>query len=236
MRHWITSTLTSLVLLAVGLSSAKALPFDINTATGLFTPSFRGDANTTYLGWDVFGEPGDTVLNDTTPDLGTDGGSFVTTNGENHQSGSLNYYSGSGSIAEDVSFATNGTGGSGFTTVIVQAKTLFGALGEEIAFGPIDGVFPSQVVQGDNAAGGAQLFVRYELPGAATTKTFSMTSGPFSFMSFGEFIVDTVWSPTSFAVDTAIVTPEPSAALLSLLGLSLIAMPRRLFRLKRGEQ
>lgn len=207
-----------LTILAIFISATTyANTFDLATATGQFEPSFRGEANTTYLGWDLFGDPGDSVINDTTPDLGADAGGFVTTNNEDHQSGSLNYYSGSGSVAEDITFATDGVNGSGFTTVIVQAKTLFGGWGVDIDFGPIDGVEPSLVLQATNATGSGQLFVKYELPGTANPETFSMTSGPFSFTSFGEYVVDTAWSPTAFAADTAIATPEPSAAVLFLL-------------------
>lgn len=216
-----------LTILALSLTATTyANTFDIATATGLFTPSFRGDANTTYLGWDLFGDPGDTVINDTTPDLGSAAGSFVTTNGEDHQSGSLNYYSSSGSVAEDVTFATDGVNGSGYTTVIVQAVTLFGGWGVDIDFGPIDGVEPSLVLMATNATGSGQLFAKYELPGTADPETFSMTSGPVSFTSFGEYVVDTAWSPSGFAADTAIATPEPSAAVLALLSIGALARRR----------
>lgn len=210
----------TLGVLALTACTAMASPYDLATATDLFTPSFRGDASTTYLGWDSFGERADTVLNDSTPDVGTGSGSFVTTNGEDHQSGSLNYYTGGGSVAEDISFATDGTTGSGFTTVIVQASTLFGGWGSEIDFGSIDGVEPSLVVQATNAMGSGQLFVKYELPGTTDVETFSigqeLGGDP---TSFGLFVVDSVWSPSGFAADTAIATPEPAAVLLTLLGL-----------------
>ena len=209
----------SIVALVAAVNSAEAATFDIATATDLFVPTFRGDANTTYLGWDLFGNPGDTVINDTTPDIGSDTGSFVTTNGEDHQSGSLNYYSSTGSVAEDVSFDTDGTSGSGFTTIIIQAKTLFGPLGADVFFSPINGIAPSLVISADNGAGKGQLFAKYEIPGVDGTQSFSMGSAPFSFNSFDQFVVDTVWSPTGYAADNAVATPEPATAGLLVAGL-----------------
>lgn len=214
-------SLTTLALLLTVLiaNTSGASVINLSTATDLLAPSFRGDANTTYLGWDTFGAPGASIIGDITPDLGTDAGFFVTTNGEDHQSGSLNYYSSSGSVAEEVSFETDGFNGSGFTTVIVQAQTLFGPLGAEIVFSPIYGVAPSQVLQATNATGKGQLFARYELPGTADAKTFSISSGPQSMVSFGEFIIDTVWSPTSFARTSAVAVPEPGSAMLAMIGM-----------------
>ena len=220
----------SLLALALPTTAANATTFDIATATDVFTPTFRGDANTTWLGWDTFDDvdpnPLDNVqlIDDTTPDLGnvgTDGGRFVTNNGEDHLSGSGNYYSGLGTVAEDVSFDTAGVNGSGFTTVIVQGITLFGGFGDvQVEFGPIDGVLPTQVLQGDNAAGAAQLFAKYELPGTADTETFSISSVTLPFgthISLDRFVIDTVWSPDWFAADSAVITPEPTAATLALL-------------------
>lgn len=241
MQRLTTYFLASFVLLALGLGSASATVFDIHTAAGVFAPSFRGDANTIYVGWDSFGELGDTVINDSTPDLGTDAGSFVTTNGEDHQSGSLNYYSAFGTVAEEISFSTSGTAGSGYTTVIVQLETTFGSFNPAvpIQFSTIEGVVPT-IVLGDNAIpgapfgpGGAQLFAKYELLNAPTSLSLSLSSITHpggSHLPMGKFIVDTLWSPTAFSSDTAVNTPEPSTALLALLGLSLIATQ------KRGEQ
>lgn len=218
-------TLALLTLCLFG-GNAAASTFDIGSATDLFTPTFRGAANTTYLGWDVFGAPGTTVINDTTPDIGTDAGSFVTTDGTDHQSGSFNYYSYGGPVAEDVTFSTAGVNGSGYTTVIVQALTLFGDWGPSIDFGAIGGVDPSLVLLETNAAGAGQLFAKYELPGTADPETFSMSSDV-GHTSMGVFVVDTVWSPNGYAPDTAIATPEPTAALLSILGLAGLPLWRR---------
>jgi hypothetical protein len=215
MRTQVVWTLTALAAVVTLNDQAIASTFNVGTATGLSTPSFRDAANSTYLGWDVFGAPGDTVINDTTPDVGSAAGSFVTTNGEDHQSGSLNYYSGSGTVAETVSFATSGVSGSGFTTVIAQARTLFGGWGATLSFGPIDGVLPSLVVQAPNANGIGQLFVKYEIPGTADIESFTISQAPGGDpTSFGLFVIDTVWSADGFAADTAVAVPEPTAAVL----------------------
>lgn len=229
------TTLTCLV--ACLAAPALATTFDIGHTNDLFVPTFRGDANTTYLGWDLWDDvdpnPLDSVnlIDDLTPDLGnvgTDGGRFMTTNGEDHLSDSANFYSGAGSMAEAVTFDTAGVNGSGYTTVIIQAKTLFGGWGVEFGFTPINGVAPSQVLFGNNLnAGQGQLFVKYEIPGTADPQTFSMVSGPFSFTSFDHFVIDTVWSADGFAPDNAIFTPEPTSALLVMMGLAGVAGVRR---------
>lgn len=218
--------------LALTLSTAAvatAAPFDIFTATGLFEPSFRGAANTTYTGWDTWDGDIDGVINDSTPDVGTDGGSFVTTNGEPHRSGSANYYAFGGSVAEDITFTAPGVGPDGYTTVIVQALTLFGGWSNELTFGPIDGVSPTLEVlklDGTNAAGAGQLFVKYEIPGAVTTPTFSLSAAP-GHTSFGLVTVDAAWSLDGFAADTAIHTPEPTSAVIALVGFAGAMLRRR---------
>ncbi|MEQ8848859.1 hypothetical protein [Botrimarina sp.] len=218
--------LLTLLVAALLACQAPAETFDLATATDLFVPSFRGGDSSTHLGWDTFGAPGAAVIDDATPDIGSGSGSFVTTNGEDHQSGSLNYYSGGGSVAEDVSFVAEGADGNGFTTVIVQAITLFGDWGVGIQFGPIAGVAPKTVLQTVNAAGAGQLFVKYELPGVGEALGFSMASGPMSFTSFDRFVIDAVWSPTGYAADDAIATPEPTSGVLAL-GAALIGAALR---------
>lgn len=212
------------LMTSTGLTSGAT--YDLATATDLFAPSFRGEANTTWVGWDTFDDGGtlSEIINDTTPDLGADAGSFVTTSGEDHLSGSGNYYAGGTPVAESVSFTTDaGTGG--FTTVIVQAMTLFGGWGDAIAFGPIDGIAPVQVLQAGNqrlnfGTTGGSLFAKYEIVGPITTPEFTLaTSGFGGPTSFDQFTVETFWSPSGFAPDSAIATPEPASASVMLMAL-----------------
>lgn len=222
--------LLSLSVLALGVTcSATAAPVVIQAQSDLFAPSFRGGASTTWVGWDSFDNApffptagGADLIFDNTPDLGTDGGIFRTTNGEDHRSGSGNYYSGSSSIAEEITFDTP-LGMSDFTTVIVQGKTLFGPFGAQPSFGSISGQAPSDVVFGTNATNGGQFFVKYEIPGVigAGDNLFSMSSGPFSFMSLDRLSVDTQYSSgafAAFATDSAVAVPEPSS--LAVIGLA----------------
>ncbi len=218
--------------LALTLSTAAmatAAPFDINTATGLFEPSFRGDADSTYVGWDTWNENLDGVIEDTTPDVGTHSGSFITTNGEVHVSGSGNYYAAGGSMSEEVTFTAPGVGPDGFTTVIVQGVTLFGGWSNDVTFGPIDGVSPSlQVMRLDegNAMGAGQFFVKYEIPGPVVTPSFMVTAEP-GHTSMGLFVVDAAWSADGYAADTAVHTPEPTSAVIALAAIAGVAMRRR---------
>lgn len=222
-----------LMVVLSACANSGAATYDLFLSSDLITPSFRGDGSTTWVGWDVFndGGSGTEIIDDSTPDIGTDTGSFVTTNGEDHLSGSLNYYSGGGSVSEDITFDTDGVDGSGFTTIIVQAKTLFGPFGSEIAFSSINGVAPTIVNTATtgttNAVGEGQLFAKYELTGVDGPQTISVSSGPFSFMSIDQVVVDTVWSDAGFAPDSAIITPEPGAVVLSLLGGAIALVVRR---------
>lgn len=227
-----TTTLAGATAASAVLAALPAAAvFDLSTTTDLVSPSFRGDSDTTYLGWDSFndGDPGPAeLIFDDTPDLGTDGGIFETTNGEDHLSSSGNFYSSTGSVSETITFdVAAGAVGTGYTTVIVQAVTLFGPFGAETFFSDIDGVNPT-VVFGFNAAGEGQLFAKYEILGTVVDNSFDISSAPFSFNSYDKFTVDTLWSPTGFAGDSAVV-PEPAAFAIALaLGLpGLLARRRR---------
>ncbi|MEM9420446.1 MAG: PEP-CTERM sorting domain-containing protein [Planctomycetota bacterium] len=217
------------IALIATASPALATVFDISASTGPFTPTFRGGPNSTYVGWDVFGPPGGapTVINLSAGDLGTDGGTFVTNNGEDHLSGSGNYYSAGGSVDETITFTDPApvTAGSddGYTTVIVQARTLFGGWPADpaLTFSDIDG-FSASLVQG-NAPGAAQFFAKYEIEGSLTDAEFTITGGGNT--SFAVFTVDAYWSDTAFAADTAVI-PEPASLILVATG-GVFAFARR---------
>lgn len=206
-------------------AASLAVTIDISTAFGTVAPDTRGGANSTLVGWDTWddGGAGDSVINDNTPELGS--GVWTTNNNEDHISGSFNFYSGQGAVNETITFGTNGVVGTGFTTIILQGQTLFGDFGTTLGFTPINGILPG-VVQGPNAAGGAQFLARYEIPGNAEEYSVNMVTGPFSFVSFGNFEVDTYWSEAGFSSDTAVV-PEPTSGLLALSAAGLFVLRRR---------
>jgi|GEM_PF-1250715 hypothetical protein len=187
--------------------SASPPTFKMDQEATVVAPTTRGNANTTYFGWDTFCEVGfDNVpINDSTPDIGTTttGVSFVTTNGEDHVSSSRNLYVGAGTLSEEVTVVTDGTVGSGFTTIIAQAVTAFGGFpAASLTFSSINGVAP-QVVQTTNIAGKGQVWAKWRLPGNQASYTFTVT-GPtgVSGWSFDKFIVDTLWSATVYQADS----------------------------------
>ena len=213
----------SVLTLLVPAPAVMAATFAISSLTTLVTPSTRGNAGTTYYGWDTFsGNPGDAgfpnltaPINDSTPELGTNPGLalLVTNNGEDHISSSQNYYSASGSVNETVTFDTSGTAGTGVTTLILQGITAFGDFGAPITFSSINGVAPV-VVFGVNAAAKGQFWVRWDVPGNQDTYTATLTSGANSNNSFDILSVDTYWNSGTTYQPDLVVVPEPSSALL----------------------
>lgn len=233
--------LAALVLtLALTHTAAVAATFAISEATGIIAPSTRGSANTTYFGWDAFGNDGDGVpggvVDDTTPDIGTNPGGvrLQTTNGEDHTpfsppTGAGNLYTFTGSVAENVTVTTSGVVGAGFTTIIAQAisaaqgnPTFFSGIP---TFTAINGVNPT-IINGLNANGIEQLLVRWDLPGNQTNYSFDFT-GAIQHYSNDKFVVDTHWSPTGYQEDTFAATPEPGRAVLIITGLATVVMRRR---------
>lgn len=229
----------ALTLILSTAAVATAAPFDLNTTTNIVVPSFRGAANTTWTGWEVWnkdvfdfepdGIPDLEVINDNTPDIGTHAGSFKTTNNEDHVSGSGNYYAAGLTVAEEVTFTTPTGGPGGFTTVIVQGVTAFGAWSNDVTFGAIDGVSPTLEVMeltNNNAADAGQFFVKYEIPGTITDPKFTLSADP-GHTSIGRFVVDAVWSADGYAADTAVHIPEPTSAVIALLGIAGTMLRRR---------
>ncbi|MCA9239274.1 MAG: hypothetical protein KDA37_03705 [Planctomycetales bacterium] len=224
------------LLVALG-TPAPGATHDLRKATGLFTPSFRGAAmHTTWTGWQTFGVGGfGTPIVNQPSDLGDDPGTWQTTNGEDHTPFSSNFYSFTGAVAEDLTLPTDGTVGAGFTTVIVQALALaFGGSGEfprELLFADIGGLAPTEVLQTTNANGIGQVWAKYELPGNEPSLTVSISTAlDNSHVAIDRLTVDTLWSPTGYAPDTAIASPEPLAATLTLLGLGGLLASRGLFK------
>lgn len=226
---------TALLALSTLALPSQAAVFKIDLGPGLFTPTERGNSNTTYLGWDTFdkdpttGAPGNTsdgVISDSTPDIGTGTGSIFTTNGEDHISSSLNYYSSSGSVAETINFNTDGTPGSGFTTIIAQGITSFGPFGSTIQFGDILGITAVLVQATNTATNKGQFWAKWEVPSNQLSYSFDISTPSSSFVSFDKFTVDTIWSDTGFSADTAVI-PEPSSLLLSAAGVIGVLLVRR---------
>lgn len=225
--------------LAFGISAAHA-EFIINSSTGLFTPSFRGNTNTSYFGWlgggtntgfdsnlsdeTLAGE----VINNPTPNLGTPPATWGLVQQE-----LVDVLSSSNSIynmtTAPVNFdlTTSSTGGSGgFTTIIIQGRTAFGPFpsSSAIQFGTVEGVNPTFAI-GDNAGGGAQFWAKYEIPGYLGSYTIPFTLTQTS-VSIAEMTVDTQWSSSGFAPDTAVV-PEPASLSAILTGSAMLLRRRR---------
>lgn len=195
--------------------SASATTFTLDQVADVVAPSTRSTTNTTWFGWETFDATN--RIDDSTPNIGTTGAgvNFKTTNGENHRSGSGNLYVASGTLAEQVTVATDGTPGSGFTTIIIQMVTAFGGFPGAISFGDIEGVSP-EVVQGVNAAGKGHAWAKWKLPGNAASYTLAI-SGPagISGFSFDRVVVDTFHSSTGYMGDTARVTTPPYAFVMN---------------------
>jgi len=244
--------LPALAAVLAGPSASAA--FVVYEGTGLFAPSFRNGPAATYFGWaygtwdgnppPAVGEPDPSpdIINGT-PSInpgGLPGAGFIT------QGSSIDIVSGSNNIYSDVNtingaglqlhIPTAGTVGTeGFTTIIIQGSGLSGALFgfsgalDGFGFGEINGIEPEYLIT-RNASGTAQWWAKWELPGNAASYTVDIfgqegSSGG-SVLSVTDLQVDTVFSSSGYAPDTAIV-PEPSGMLLSLLGVGLLIRRRR---------
>lgn len=234
----------------LSVSSASAA-FVIETASGIFTPSFRGGSNTIHFGWSsgtwdgnpppAEGEPDITpdIIN-STPSIHPESGALLTQAvAGDIVSGSDNIYtsvSGANSLGLQLRIPTSGTpGAGGFTTIIAQgfglSGTLFGFSGalDGFGFGAINGIQPEYVI-GRNADGRGQWWAKWEIAGNAesyTVDVFGAEGSPGgSVLSVTDMQVDVWFSESGFAPDLAVV-PEPSALLLSVAGLVLGLRRRR---------
>lgn len=230
-------TLVSGMLLIAAASVAGAASF-ISETSSFFTPSYRGGSNSTYFGWraDTIGISGTTING--TPSINPaalSGTSFLTQAGSNDiVSSTNNIYSsvnGVNNAQLSLHIPTSGTVGSaGFTTIIVQTAG-FGGFGfalDTFGFGAIAGVTPT-FEYGINAAGAGQGWVKWEIPGNEAVYDVAITgyNAGAGVLSVTDLVVDTWYSPTSFATDSVAAVPEPSIALLGVAGLGVFALRRR---------
>lgn len=241
-------------LAAVLASSSASAAFIMTDSGTVFTPSFRGESNTTYFGWSAGtwdGNADSTPPEPTIPDIvnGTPsinpgalaGTSFLTQSGTNDVvSSTNNIYSsvaGINAAGLQLHIPTAGVvGSSGYTTIIIQGLGLNGAgFGgtsglDAFGFGAINGILPEYVL-GTNADVEGQWWAKWEIPGNAASYTVDIVgvsnSAALGVLSVTELHVDTLFSNSGYAPDFAVV-PEPSALLLSAFaGLGLIARRRR---------
>jgi hypothetical protein len=227
------------------MTLAASGQFIISDSPGLFTPSFRDLTNTdlgnsTFFGWGPstgWGTSGNFRFDGTTDNdridlppalqgVGGLTGTLQQLSDNTILAGSNNIYT---AAFEDeylrLQIPTNGTVGSGFTTIILQGHTAFGGFAtnttNDFDFPLLAGATPNVVV-GVNAAGQGQFWAKYEIPGNAAS--YQLDFGLLTEnVSMSELQVDTKWRNTSFAPDTATAIPEPSsAALFVTLGAFLI--------------
>lgn len=219
---------------AFSCAEADAAIWTLSSQTGLIAPSGRGDAGNLYAGWDTFsGNPPSapdfvSPIQDSTPDLPgsvLQGASIRTNNGEDHLSASGNYYSSTGRVDETVTAPASGIAGVGFTTIIAQGITAFGAFGSPLSFSVIGGISP-EVTFGTTAGTGRDFFVAvWHLEGNEPSYSFTMNGGGFT--SLDQLSVDTFWSPFASHPDQFIAVPEPGAGSLALALPGLVLFRRR---------
>jgi len=222
----------------------------ISSGTGTFLPSFRDQTNndlnsTTYFGWSAGSFDGGTnneLMESPSPTLGAGGlnGSLGQLGTADILSSSNNIYNGTNGRNETLvlNIATNGIAGiTGYTTIIIQGLTNSAAgfgdpsalLINQPVFGSINGVEPEFVI-GLNSSGYGQWWVKYELEGNQTSYQVDIAinnvGGPTAPLTITQFEVDTQYSTTGFAADSAVAVPEPSAGVLAVVGLG-FAIARR---------
>jgi hypothetical protein len=236
-------------LAAVLAGNSANAAFVIAETTGLFTPSFRGEANSTYFGWanGTWDGNADAVAPDPPiPDIinGTpsinpaSGGQLTQAVAADIISGSNNVYSSVSqidSLGLQLTIPTSGVVGSaGYTTIIIQGFGLNGAMFgasalDGFGFGTIDGIMPEYLIAG-NAASKGQWWAKWVLPGNAASYTVDLFGAQVGdsplVVSVTDMTVDTWFSEDSFSPDFAVV-PEPSALLLSFAGVGFALRRRR---------
>lgn len=235
---WRMATKLILSALVLGISATasvvSAAPFVIAGSPGVFTPSFRGAANTTYFGWGSgsFDASVDNELIDNPPTTvgGAAGAALNQVGTTDVLSSSNNIYASSGNLSLEITTPTLGTPGTGFTTLIVQGRTAFGGFpggANNPVLGAINGVLPTTVI-GTNGANAGQVWSKYELSGNQASYVIPLTGG--ANVSLNTLIVDAQWSSVGFAADSAIA-PEPATiSALGAAGCALLGRRRRAAR------
>lgn len=212
----------------------------------------RDNSSTTaYFGWDVMESSGitlgfGTVLDDTTPDVGTSLGIGVTgLNGRifqgtgvsggygtyGHRSGSSNYYSGFNEtdyMDDSITATSRGTSG-GFTTVVLQVLGSAANTIPNLTFAISGATFTLQKsLYGVASDGTGQYWYEWSAPGANLSFTIDLNS-PVSSIGVDSFTVDTYWTNGAGPVlNSLVAVPEPSAvALLGAIGVVCLARRKR---------
>jgi hypothetical protein len=168
-----------LAMVSLFAAPANAQLYTISSATDTFVPSFRAEENTTYFGWSpgtFDGGANNELMENPAPTLGDTPGTLDQVGTADILAMSNNIFIGTAGRTETLSLTvpTAGIPGEdGFTTLIIQGRTLAGAPPSNAIvnypiFGPIDGVLPTFVI-GLNAnvpgagQGQGQWWAKYEL-------------------------------------------------------------------------
>lgn len=249
---------SSILALACGLAltaSAHAANFSMASATGIFVPSTRNLANTTYFGWtngnwdgNADAATGETaipdILKNTPSSVGwgtSSQGSLKQNNVSDIVSGSNNIYGGVGQVNLTLHIPTDGSVGTGSTTIILQGFGLSGsAFGgaaggmDNFIFGSIAGIAPAYIggaMTGGNANGQTQFWAEYHIPGNLAAYEVNVTASDWGLgvVSVTDFSVDTWWSPSAntYGPDLVAVPEAGSSALLGAVALGLLTRRRR---------
>jgi hypothetical protein len=223
--------------------------FNISTGVGTFTPSFRDLANTdagstTYWGWGsgAFDGPTNNENIDLPPvTLGAGGLNGTLSQGADPRdivsSGNsiytFTFTSPSNPLTLSLGVPTTGTVGAGFTTIILQGVTMnFGTdttfPDNSFIFPEVGGVTPTVVVGQNNASPFklGQFWAKYEIPGNSANYQIGLGLAA-NHISISRLEVDTLWSATGYAPDSASAIPEPGAGVFSAIGVAALILRRR---------
>jgi hypothetical protein len=232
-----------------GIAGAAQADFVINTATGPFVPSFRGQANTTYFEWsngsfdwntslesgagEYIANPPPSLNPGNLPLSGANPIGLHSNNTLDLLSSSNNIYSGgAGPAGIDLTLTipTSSVSGATTTTIIIQGNGLAMPGANGLAFEPIAGISPSYAI-GTNAAGQTQWWAKFEIPSAlgyySSHIIGSILQGETNPVSVSGLVVDTIVMPSGFAAD-AVLVPEPASfAALGIMAGSMLLRRRR---------